>query len=148
MIDALSPFSPAKNGVQSTLSPLDDKFTMREPARQSSALTNTATFLAIRWGYTRSSLPKCGSGSASTACGPCWSLYMSKGFLGYDDTSANAVYGAYTALVYMTPFLGGMLADRLLGQRRAVIFGGTLMAAGDLLMMVPQTVTFFTPWRC
>ncbi len=44
----------------------------------------------------------------------------------------------------MTPFLGGMLADRLLGQRRAVILGGTLMAAGELLMMVPQTVAFFT----
>ena len=61
-------------------------------------------------------------------------LYMGKAmFLKYDDTSANAIYGAFTALVYMTPFLGGILADRLLGQRRAVILGGTLMAAGELL---------------
>jgi proton-dependent oligopeptide transporter, POT family len=71
-------------------------------------------------------------------------LYMGKSFLKYSDTSANAVYGAFTALVYMTPFLGGILADRLLGQRRAVIMGGTLMAAGELLMMVPHKVAFYT----
>ena len=57
-------------------------------------------------------------------------LYMIKGFLRYDDKDANAIYGAYCSLVYMTPFFGGMLADRLLGPRRAVIFGGLLMAAG------------------
>ena len=43
-------------------------------------------------------------------------FYMIKGFLGYGDSDAYAVYGAYTALVYMTPFFGGMLADRLLGR--------------------------------
>jgi POT family proton-dependent oligopeptide transporter len=63
-------------------------------------------------------------------------LYMTKGFLGYGDTDAYAVYGAYTALVYLTPFFGGFLADRLLGQRRAVIFGGILMALGQLLMVM------------
>ena len=71
-------------------------------------------------------------------------LYMGKEFLKYNDTSANAVYGAFCALVYTTPFLGGILADRLLGQRRAVVLGGTLMAAGELLMMVPHTVVFYT----
>ena len=70
-------------------------------------------------------------------------LYMTKGFLGYGDHDANAVYGAYTALVYMTPFFGGMLADRLLGQRRAVIFGGLLMAAGHLLMTIQTGVAFY-----
>ena len=65
-------------------------------------------------------------------------FYMTKGFLGYGDTDAYAVYGAYTALVYMTPFFGGLLADRLLGQRRAVIFGGLLMALGQLLMVVDR----------
>ena len=55
-------------------------------------------------------------------------LYMLKGFLGYGDSDAYAVYGAYTALVYMTPFFGGMMADRLLGPRRAVVLGGALMA--------------------
>jgi proton-dependent oligopeptide transporter, POT family len=71
-------------------------------------------------------------------------FYMTKGFLGYGDHDANAIYGAYTALVYMTPFFGGMLADRLLGQRRAVIFGGLLMAAGHLLMTVENSLAFFT----
>src|SRR3989304_7953288 len=57
-------------------------------------------------------------------------FYMTKGFLGYGDSDAYAVYGAYCSLVYMTPFFGGLLADRLLGARRAVVFGGLLMAAG------------------
>ena len=71
-------------------------------------------------------------------------FYMIKGFLGYADNEAYAVYGAYTALVYMTPFFGGILADRLLGQRRAVILGGLLMAAGHLLMTVETRFAFFT----
>lgn len=71
-------------------------------------------------------------------------LYMIKGFLGYGDKDANAVYGAYTALVYMTPFFGGMIADRLLGARASVIIGGLLMAAGHLLMTIQQDLWFFT----
>ena len=71
-------------------------------------------------------------------------FYMLKGFLGYGDKEAYAVYGAYTALVYMTPFFGGMLADRLLGARRAVVLGGLLMAAGHLLMTVENSLAFFT----
>ncbi len=71
-------------------------------------------------------------------------FYMIKGFLQFPDNEAYAVYGAYTALVYMAPLIGGMLADQLLGPRRAVILGGLLMAAGHLLMTVPQTLAFFT----
>ena len=71
-------------------------------------------------------------------------FYMIKGFLGYGDSEAYAVYGAYTALVYLTPFFGGLLADRLLGARRAVVLGGLLMAAGHLLMTVETGVAFFT----
>lgn len=71
-------------------------------------------------------------------------FYMVKGFLGYGDRDGYAVYGAYTALVYMTPFFGGMLADRLLGARRAVVLGGLLMAAGHLMMTVENHVAFFT----
>jgi POT family proton-dependent oligopeptide transporter len=70
-------------------------------------------------------------------------FYMTKGFLAYGDSRAYSVYGAYCALVYMTPFIGGMIADRVLGQRRAVIFGGLLMAAGHLLMMSEQSTNFF-----
>ncbi|HIQ22573.1 MAG TPA: MFS transporter, partial [Planctomycetes bacterium] len=71
-------------------------------------------------------------------------FYMIKGFLKYGDSDAYAVYGAYTALVYMTPFFGGMLADRLLGARRAVILGGLLMSAGHLMMTVEHAWAFFT----
>jgi proton-dependent oligopeptide transporter, POT family len=70
-------------------------------------------------------------------------LYMTKGFLKYGDKDAYAVYGAYTALVYATPFIGGMLADKLLGARKAVVLGGLLMAAGHLLMTVQNTYFFF-----
>lgn len=70
-------------------------------------------------------------------------LYMTKGFLRYTDGDAYKVYGAYTALVYMTPFIGGMIADRLLGARRAVVFGGLLMAAGHLLMTIESAGPFF-----
>jgi proton-dependent oligopeptide transporter, POT family len=70
-------------------------------------------------------------------------LYMIKGFLKMNDGAAYAVYGAYTALVYATPFIGGMLADRLLGARKAVVLGGLLMAAGHLLMTVENKVAFY-----
>ncbi len=70
-------------------------------------------------------------------------FYMLKGFLGYDDEHAYGVYGAYTALVYATPFVGGILADRYLGPRRAVVMGGTLMAAGHLLMTLEHKLAFF-----
>lgn len=71
-------------------------------------------------------------------------LYMIKGFLGYGDKDANAVYGAYTALVYMTPFFGGMIADKLLGSRASVVIGGILMALGHLLMTIEQDLFFFS----
>jgi POT family proton-dependent oligopeptide transporter len=47
---------------------------------------------------------------------------------------ASQIYGSYTGLVYLTPILGGILADRVLGQRRTVILGATLMAIGHFLM--------------
>lgn len=70
-------------------------------------------------------------------------LYILKGFLGRGDTEAYQIYGAYSALVYATPFIGGMLADKLLGARRAVVLGGLLMAAGHLLMTVEAEQPFF-----
>ncbi|MFM7866948.1 MAG: MFS transporter, partial [Planctomycetaceae bacterium] len=70
-------------------------------------------------------------------------FYMTKDFLKFSDSEAYTVYGAYTALVYMTPFLGGLLADRLLGQRLAVILGGILMAAGHLLMGISNEKAFY-----
>ena len=48
--------------------------------------------------------------------------------------AASLLYGAYTALVYLTPLFGGMLADRVLGQRRTVVIGAVLMALGHFAM--------------
>jgi POT family proton-dependent oligopeptide transporter len=62
-------------------------------------------------------------------------LYLTKHWL-YDDGKANLIYGAYGALVYITPVLGGVIADRWLGQRKAVLFGGILLTLGHLLMAV------------
>ena len=59
--------------------------------------------------------------------------YMVKA-LHYDQASASLVYGGYAAGVYLTPIAGGMIADRWLGKRRAVIVGGLLMAAGHFMM--------------
>lgn len=59
--------------------------------------------------------------------------YMTKQ-LGFGTARASLVYGAYTALVYFTPILGGLLIDRKLGRRRAVVWGGSLMAAGHFLL--------------
>ncbi len=70
-------------------------------------------------------------------------FYITKGFLGYNDEQSYAVYGAYTALVYATPFIGGMLADKILGSRKAVVLGGILMAAGHFVMTIESTVPFF-----
>jgi len=70
-------------------------------------------------------------------------FYMMKGFLSYNDGDAYKVYGAYTALVYMTPFFGGLIADRILGAKRAVVVGGVLMALGHLLMGIQAEMPFF-----
>jgi len=70
-------------------------------------------------------------------------FYMIKDFLGYGDSDAYTIYGSYTALVYMTPFFGGMLADRLLGVRKAILFGGVLLALGQFFLMWPDKWMFF-----
>jgi POT family proton-dependent oligopeptide transporter len=49
---------------------------------------------------------------------------------------ASEIYGLYTGLVYLTPLFGGMLADRILGQRKTVVIGAVLMAIGHFLMAV------------
>jgi proton-dependent oligopeptide transporter, POT family len=53
---------------------------------------------------------------------------------GLEKTQGNAIYAAYGALVYLTPLLGGFLADRLLGFRRSIIWGAVLMAAGQFTL--------------
>ena len=51
---------------------------------------------------------------------------------------SSQIYGFYTALVYLTPIFGGLLADRVLGQRRTVVIGAILMAIGHFMMAVEQ----------
>ena len=65
------------------------------------------------------------------------------GGLGFDTASAGAVYGLYTSMAYLTSLPGGWIADRLIGQRRAVLFGGILIAAGHFSMALPPLSTFY-----
>lgn len=62
-------------------------------------------------------------------------LYLTQHWL-YSDGKANLIYGAYTSLVYITPVLGGYLADRYLGQRKAVLYGAILLTVGQFLMAI------------
>jgi POT family proton-dependent oligopeptide transporter len=79
-------------------------------------------------------------------------LYMvaatERGGFGWDRAFALKIYGAYTALVYLTPVAGGWLADNVLGQRRAVVTGGFIMMLGHFLMAVPGQVAFFGALSC
>ncbi|MDG2002464.1 MAG: peptide MFS transporter [Novosphingobium sp.] len=60
-------------------------------------------------------------------------FYLTKHWL-FSDEDAGIIYGAYTALVYITPVVGGYLADRYLGQRKAVLFGAVLLTLGHFFM--------------
>ena len=60
-------------------------------------------------------------------------FYLTKHWL-FEDGKSALVYGAYTSLVYVTPVLGGWLADRYLGQRKAVLFGAVVLTFGHCLM--------------
>lgn len=52
----------------------------------------------------------------------------------FNGGQASEIYGSYTGLVYLTPLLGGYIADRYWGNRRSIIFGGVVMAIGQFLM--------------
>lgn len=56
--------------------------------------------------------------------------------------NASVLYGWYTGLVYLTPVVGGLLADRYLGQKRSVFVGGTLMALGQLVLFGSEASFF------
>ena len=65
-------------------------------------------------------------------------FYLTQHWL-FNDSASNIVYGAYVSLVYITPVLGGWLADRYLGQRKAVAFGALLLTFGHFLMAFEGT---------
>lgn len=60
-------------------------------------------------------------------------LFMTKALL-FDKAFASNLYGSYTSLVYLTPLLGGYIADRYWGNQRSIIIGGLLMALGEFVL--------------
>jgi POT family proton-dependent oligopeptide transporter len=63
--------------------------------------------------------------------------------LGLSREAATAIYGLYTAAVYLASLPGGWIADRLIGQRNAVFWGGLIIAGGHFAMAVPTEATFY-----
>jgi POT family proton-dependent oligopeptide transporter len=70
-------------------------------------------------------------------------LYMTQYFR-WSQQDASTIYKVYTSFVYVTPIIGGFLADRYLGNRWAVIIGGVLMAIGHFLMAFEEYPIFLT----
>ena len=66
-----------------------------------------------------------------------------RGGLGFTTAIAGEIYGTYMAFVYFTPFIGGMIADRVLGYRRSVLIGGLLLAAGYFSLGIRSMPTFY-----
>jgi proton-dependent oligopeptide transporter, POT family len=68
---------------------------------------------------------------------------VAKGGLGFPVVKAGAIYGFYTAMVYLLSLPGGWVADRIFGQRRAVLYGGILIVAGQFFLMSPGVAGFY-----
>jgi proton-dependent oligopeptide transporter, POT family len=68
---------------------------------------------------------------------------IERGGLGLTDETATAIYGIYTAAVYLVALPGGWMADRLLGAQRAVWFGGIVIMCGHFVLAIPGVVPFF-----
>lgn len=73
-------------------------------------------------------------------------LYMTdidKGGLAMDDKNADDIFGTFIALVYLTPFIGGFLADRLLGYTKSIYLGGAMMGLGYMGLALPGMMSFY-----
>ena len=68
---------------------------------------------------------------------------VENGGMGLEDKTATAIYGLYTMFVYLLALPGGWVADKFFGLRKAVFYGGCLIAAGNLMLVLPYTNTFF-----
>jgi POT family proton-dependent oligopeptide transporter len=68
---------------------------------------------------------------------------VESGGYGLDDKTATAIYGLYTAAVFMAALPGGWIADRLIGAQRAVMAGGILMTLGNLMLTIPGPKELF-----
>lgn len=63
--------------------------------------------------------------------------------MGFEDSRANLVWGAAAALIYVAPAIGGWIGDKVLGTKRCVVIGTTILTVGYALMAVPTTNTWF-----
>ena len=68
---------------------------------------------------------------------------VATGGMGLDDVTATAIYGLYTAAVYVVALPGGWIADHLLGLRRAVFWGGSVIAIGHFTLAIPHIIAFY-----
>jgi POT family proton-dependent oligopeptide transporter len=68
---------------------------------------------------------------------------VSNGGFGWSKEDASHLYGWYQGLVYLTPLIGGWLADRVLGTHRSIIIGGIVIASGHFCLALPSQTTFF-----
>ena len=79
-------------------------------------------------------------------------LYMidpiSNGGLGFSLRKAADIVGTYVALVYLAPFLGGLIADRILGYRKAILLGGALMSAGYFGLTIHSETAMYLSCLC
>ena len=62
---------------------------------------------------------------------------------GLDEKTGADIVGSFIALVYLTPFIGGLIADRYLGYIKLIFLGGSLMAAGYLCLAIPGNTAMF-----
>jgi proton-dependent oligopeptide transporter, POT family len=74
-------------------------------------------------------------------------LYMTdtqQGGMAMDRKDASDIFGTFIALLYLTPFIGGLLADRIMGYRVAITFGGLLMGVGYCCLAIPGNTAFYS----
>lgn len=85
--------------------------------------------------------------NAGIACAFLTSSLMDGGW-GWERKEALQLYGIYTGLVYLTPIFGGLIADKLLGYRKAVIIGALIMTIGHASMALETPAFFYLGLTC
>ena len=68
---------------------------------------------------------------------------LAEGGLGFDTTRAGAIYGTYVSMVYLLSLPGGWLADRVLGLRHSILYGGIIIMVGHICLAIPSLISFY-----
>ena len=68
---------------------------------------------------------------------------INNGGMGLNDTKETAIYGIYTAFVYLVALPGGWVADKYIGAQTAILYGGTIIMCGHFVLAIPSTTAFF-----